>query len=223
MGWLTGLKEKIGVWPEGGADKNYQGNSWRKSEQRISWKILLLGILGLALFWGPSWFGQRDAEGLLQPIEPDASSKFSVNTISQEELTALQRYQNTLSIQLQEILSEVKGAGEVSVYVNLGSGPEYDFAHNLTTESRHTEEQDATGGQRVVNEVREDSQLVMTTGTQSGLNQPLIQKEMHPAVQGVLVVAAGAENSRVKAELTRAIQVILGIGSHQVVVLPRER
>ena len=81
MGWLTGLKEKIGVWPEGGADKNYQGNSWRKSEQRISWKIVLLGILGLALFWGPSWFGQRDAEGLLQPIEPDASSKFIVNTI----------------------------------------------------------------------------------------------------------------------------------------------
>ena len=42
-------------------------------------------------------------------------------------------------------------------------------------------------------------------------------------VQGVLIVAPGAENSQVKVELIRAAQVALGIGSHQVVVLAGER
>ena len=135
----------------------------------------------------------------------------------------LREYEEELSSRLAQVLTQVEGAGEVLLYVSLMSGPEYDYARNQWVESRITEEKDTGGGQRVIEEMREENQLVMAASTQGTRDEGLVQRELQAPVKGVLIVAEGAGNPRVKAELIRAAQVVLGVGSHQVLVLPKER
>ncbi|HHY36655.1 MAG TPA: hypothetical protein GX518_03085 [Firmicutes bacterium] len=223
MGFFSMVKGKLLF----GADKGEvdgENGSWGKPQRGISVKLVLLGIIGFFLFLTAGIWGRRGAELPLKPDTqiPEGGIKVNVPT-GEENLTELQLYEQVLSERLARILTEVQGAGEVAVYVSLAGGPEYDYAQNRSVEARTTEERDTGGGQRVIQETREDQQLVMVAGIQGTGNQGLVRKESHPPVQGVLVVAAGAGNSRVKAELLRAVQVALGIGSHKIVVLPKER
>lgn len=220
MSLLSLLKENL---PFAGSKEEMEGKNraWGRPQRGISLKVVVLGVMGLLLFLTASIWGRRGVEGPEAQL-PEAGIRVK-EPVAEGKLTVLQQYEEFLSSRLASILTEVQGAGEVAVYVSLASGPEYDYAQNRSVEARTTEERDTGGGQRVIQETREDNQLVMVAGSQGNGNQGLVHKELHPPVQGVLIVAEGAENSRVKAELTRAVQVALGIGSHQIVVLAKER
>jgi stage III sporulation protein AG len=223
MGLFSKVKENLLFGPNR-EELDTADSSWGRPQKGISAKLVVLGILGLMLFIAARIWG---GTGVDLPTKPEIhlpESAIKVNDpVPEGNLTGLQQYEEFLSAQLAEILTEVQGAGDVAVYVSLASGPEYDYAQNRSVESRTTEERDTGGGQRVIHETREDNQLVMAASIQGTRNEGLVRKELHPPVQGVLIVATGADNSQVKVQLIQAAQVALGIGSHQVVVLPKER
>ncbi|MDW7674947.1 MAG: hypothetical protein SCK28_10460 [Bacillota bacterium] len=126
-----------------------------------------------------------------------------------------------LESRLERILSEIQGAGKVSINLNLISGPTYEYATNVMTNSRVTEES-VNGGNRIINENNEEGSLVVTRGSNNS-ELPVIIRESKPQVQGVLVVAEGATDPRIKMELSRAVETVLGIGNHQVHVVPKGR
>lgn len=128
-----------------------------------------------------------------------------------------------LEVQLKGILEQVRGAGQVEVCVTLASGPMRDYAVNTKTLRRSIEERDQNGGTRLTTETNADDQLVMARATQVGGEGPVVIKESMPKIQGVLVVAEGAEDPLVRAQLVQAVQTLLGADAHQVQVLPRTR
>ncbi len=158
----------------------------------------------------------RDAETRVQMSEQvsEASSERP-----QEEWVQIEK---TLSSQLEEILGQIEGAGRVKVMVSLATGPLKEFEKNRQTDERQTEEQDASGGTRLVSEYSESGEVVFYRVSDGREERPVIQQVIKPEIEGVLVVASGADDSRVKLVLLRAVKTLLRIDSHQIEIVPGE-
>jgi stage III sporulation protein AG len=93
---------------------------------------------------------------------------------------------------------------------------------NTTTGKKTIQERDQSGGTRQTTEDSGSGQLVMNRNGAGG-EQPVVERELAPQVAGVLVVAEGAGDSRVRAKLFEATRVAMGIEPQKIVVLPMER
>ena len=92
---------------------------------------------------------------------------------------------------------------------------------NTVESTTITEEEDNNGGTRKINQT--DKNFQPSTYSDSEGSKPIILKEVEPEIKGVIIIAQGAEDVRVKMELMRAVQVALGIKPSQVEVFPMEQ
>ncbi len=123
---------------------------------------------------------------------------------------------------LEAILSRVAGVGRVKVFLTLEGGPEYRYAGTTDRSSKETREEDNAGGTREIVEETQRSQLVLPRSSQ-GQEEPVLIQEVYPRIKGVVVVAQGAQNPRVKESITRALQTALKLSPHKITVLPMEQ
>ncbi len=129
-------------------------------------------------------------------------------------------YSRKLERDLSSILGKIRGAGKVSVMVTLKSGAEIIPAKDEAISDKVTNEKDVSGGTRTINEKTTDDKVVFAAA-QGGNSKPLIIKEVNPEIKGVIVVAEGAKDSKVKLELSQAVQTVLDIPAHRVTVYER--
>lgn len=90
---------------------------------------------------------------------------------------------------LSEILSQIDGAGNVSVMISYESTMEKDIAYDGTNERAIT-----SGG------------------------DVLVRKELYPKVKGVIVIADGAANPGIKQSIKEAVTAVTGAGANRVCV-----
>jgi len=121
------------------------------------------------------------------------------------ESTAQKADESTLESRLSSILGKVEGAGDVSVMITYASSSEKSLAYDTVEETnRGTDSQDKLQKEAVVSD-----------------GNPVILKEDYPAIQGVIVVAQGAGDSKVQLNIINAVKTVLGIDSYQVTVLKK--
>ncbi len=179
--------------------------------------LLLLGLLGLLLLaWGNLFTAPADSQPSRRPSAGETPAA------SPEEAGDADQYALRLAEALTQTLSQVQGAGQVSVRVFPGSGPRYEYARKTTGDTRTTQETDRSGTSRVTSEQHEEGEVTVMRGEPGGKDQPVVVVTHLPEVQGVLVVASGAGDPVVRAELTRAVQTALNLPPHRVRVLARE-
>ena len=117
-------------------------------------------------------------------------------------VTSTEQYAASLEAKLEDLLSTVKGAGEVSVAITLENGFEYVYA---------TEES-----------VRETSSGTQTTTSVVLVNgEPVLTQEIFPTIKGVLVTASGADDISVKMSLMSAIGSAIEVSSENIIILAR--
>lgn len=135
--------------------------------------------------------------------------------------TEISRTEKVLEQRLEHILSQIAGAGKVEVSVFLATGTRYEYAINVSANKRVIDEKDQGGGVRLTTEDNLSDQYVLIRGNQAE-EKPVIIQENSPEIQGVLVVADGAKDARIKAQLLQAVQVALGLEPHRIQILARE-
>ena len=106
---------------------------------------------------------------------------------------------------LADILSQIDGAGEVSVMITYYSSTEKDIAYETKTASRGDK-----------SETSEDKKAVRTDG------EPMVVKEVYPQVKGVIVTAQGAGNTAVKAAISEAVSASLDVPVHRICIFKKE-
>ncbi|NLW06743.1 MAG: hypothetical protein GX039_01995 [Clostridia bacterium] len=199
---------------------NGKGAGWRFLPAKPPWYLwlavggLLLGSLlvslsnmGTASGGQP---GQLPAEAISQ-LEP------------RKHQTDLMATAGELEEQLRGILEQIAGSGKVAVRVSLEAGPLREYATNTRTTQRNVEERDQGGGTRITTDSSMDAELVMARNSQmSAEENPVTIRESRPVVQGVVVVAQGANNPLVRSRITQAVETLWGLAPHQVQVLPME-
>jgi stage III sporulation protein AG len=126
-------------------------------------------------------------------------SSGSGSAVPKGQMTA-ETFAGQLERKLSSVLSQVAGAGKVDVMITLEGGPTYEIAY--TTEERRT---NGPGGESVT--------LIKTPIliTKNGVSQPIILSETNPKILGVIVVAQGAGDMRVKMDLLRASEAVLKV------------
>lgn len=120
---------------------------------------------------------------------------------------------------LEGILEHIDGISKVRVFITYTSGKEGVYALSGDESSRSTLEQDREGGTRQIDETtRSQNQVILRDG--GGGEKALLLKEKMPEIKGVLVVAKGAEDSRLRLKVMRAVQSVLNLPLHRIAFLP---
>jgi stage III sporulation protein AG len=136
-----------------------------------------------------------------------------VRKSSESQLDEVTKLENRLT----EILSKIQDAGKVTVMITLKTGTEIVPAKDETVSDKTTNENDTEGGTRTINE-KNTSEQVVFMNDQGGASKPLVLKEINPEIKGVIIVAEGAKDPKVKLKLTEAVQTVLDVPAYRVSV-----
>ncbi len=131
-------------------------------------------------------------------------------------------YQDRLEQELTSMLTQLTGAGNTKVFLTLVSGPTREFAADTTESRQTTEEVDKQGGTRTTTSVQTDRRLV-TVRSQDGGEAPVVRVEHRPQVQGVMILADGADDAAIRYQIIKAVSTVLGIAEYRVTVLPKQK
>jgi stage III sporulation protein AG len=151
---------------------------------------------------------------ILTSLNTGSQPQAKTDSSSNQQTAAQSKTGTDLETQLEQILTQVQGAGQVQVMVTYESGPEIVPAVKTDTQNSST---DSTSGQNTTS-TTQNSEPVTVQGKDGTEPMVLLQKE--PVVLGVLVVAEGASNLEVRLRLMEAVQVALQIAPDRIEVLP---
>jgi stage III sporulation protein AG len=187
----------------------------RKKDFKYLPALIAILLIGIALII--PWQGNEDKQ-----VTTDFYEDETDRTLEHINTDGLNGIELNLEQRLKNILSQIKGVGEVEVTVLLASGPRFDYAVNVSTIEKQIDEKDQSGGIRTTTEITEDGQLVIVRSDRAGGEEPVVTQEYKPDIQGVLVVAQGADNPKIKANLLNAITTILDLETHKVDIQSKE-
>ncbi len=160
---------------------------WGKKCGRILRKyqyVLLVAAVGIALLL---WPGPKETAETTAGQGDEAADLFQVGQMEEK---------------LERALSEVEGAGEVTVVLTLRDGP------------RQVVAQDGSATEGESQTVRETSTVLASKG--SGAQEPVKLQEIGPVYQGALVVAQGGDSPQVRLALSEAVSALTGLGADKI-------
>lgn len=191
-----------------------------KEQGRRGIWLVILAALGVAILIFSALIGS--GQDTRRPAGQTPQQESNVNAAPEQARSEMTAEEEQLGSKLCEMLRRVEGAGRVEVSVRLSGTTRSEYAVNGTTGKKTTEEKDQGGGTRTTTEDTGSSQLVMNRNG-SGSEQPVVERQTAPQIAGVLVVADGAGDARVKAKLYEATRVAVGVEPQKILVLPMER
>lgn len=164
---------KIGAW------------SKRAAEALQKYKyVLLVALVGVVLLLWPSGGGEKAAQA---PPAAAAVDPFQTTTLERR---------------LEQALSQISGAGEVSVVLTLKETP------------RQVVAQDGSATEGGAQTSRELTTVLASGG--SGVQEPVLLQQLSPAYQGALVVAQGGSDPNVRLAISEAVSALTGLGADKI-------
>jgi stage III sporulation protein AG len=129
-------------------------------------------------------------------------------------------YEQQYESELKTALDDMLGVKDTKVVVNVDSTEQKVLETNKNTKNSTTEETDANGGKRKVQDSSTDEQMVIVrNGDQES---PVVVQTKKPEIRGVLVVAKGAEDIEIKKRIVDAVTRVLDVPSYRVAVMPEK-
>ena len=107
-------------------------------------------------------------------------------------------YIDYIENKLENVITKVKGVGDVEVVVTLEKGFEYVY---VTEEETRT----TSNGTTITT-----TSVVMVNG------QPVVKEEIYPVVKGIVVIAGGADDIAVKMNILSIIQTVIEVDNSQI-------
>lgn len=128
--------------------------------------------------------------------------------------SSLSQYTTELENKLSATLSQIEGAGSVSVMITLDGSSQLILAYETESKSNTTDNTTSSGTSTKTNNTTANSTPIIINS--NGQSTPLVLSEIMPDVKGVVVVCEGANNIRVKLNILEAVQALLGVSSSQI-------
>lgn len=164
--------------------------------------LVLAGLLMLVIVWPVSGTGEKEDSG-----ETD---------ISIAQFDEAGDYASIMEQRLEAILETVDGAGRVQVMITVRSTAEQvlekDESYSESRSTQNVNEDDSL----ISDSINRSESTVYSNGSSGG--SPYVVKEMQPEVEGILVVAEGADDETVVNEITYAVQALFDVPVHKIKV-----
>ena len=191
-------------------------------KQNLAWKIkvlfqqnmkrdrlmilLLVGILLIVIAVPVSDRNEKHTEGNL-------SNEYDMDF-------SLKQYSLYLEQKLEDLLSKIEGAGEVSVMITWKSSSEKIIEKDKESTNESLEETDSQGGSRTTKNITSsDRSIYKNSGEGSEEGEPYVTKEISPVVEGVIIIAQGGDHPVVVQNITEAVQALFDIDTHKIKVM----
>ena len=126
-------------------------------------------------------------------------------------------YTDLLEQQLEQLLSDVKGVGEVKVMMTVSGTVKKHVLQDGSHEREQVTEADSAGGSR--NSVSERSDGTTVFYDIEGGSTPYILSETYPEITGVVVIAKGSGTGTVDLDIMNAVQVLFDIPAHKIKIM----
>ncbi|MFY9114005.1 MAG: hypothetical protein WAO23_02035 [Dethiobacteria bacterium] len=180
-------------------------------KSKLNKGLIILLVVGIGILLLSSLFKTST-----ERRQPDPESR--ANEVM--GIPGLDRSGSEIEREIAGILNKIEGISNAAVFLTVESGPELIIADISEGSERKTTEEDSDGGSReIVENNRKDGYVILReTG---GGERPLVIYERKEQYRGVLVVASGVEDMRLKAQVIEALSSLLGLPHHRIVVLPR--
>lgn len=185
--------------------------------KKVIQNTVIIAIIGIILLIAGSVFFQGTAKKSEKVTPQPKNGTEALETLSQKEGETKDKLEKSL----ESILSQIKGAGKVSVMVTFYSGNESVPAYNTKNSTSDTQEKDKEGGTRSVKQSDKENNIIFEES--DGVKKPYITKEMLPKVKGVVIVADGAGDAEVKSSLANATEALFEVASHKIQVFERNK
>ncbi|MEG2512238.1 MAG: stage III sporulation protein AG [Acetivibrio sp.] len=182
-------------------------------------KIIILFLTGvfLLILSVPSFQKKENTleEGLSEkPGIKKIESSGDVNSIEET-------YTNRMEKRLTDTLEQAAEIGKVKVMITLkGSSEKVTLKEEPFTQENGSES-DGRGGTRVNSSLTHEDKAVLVSQS-SGESMPYVIKETLPEIQGIVVLAEGAGNSKLIGEIVEAVQVLFDVPIHKIKVMKME-
>lgn len=189
-------------------------------KQKNITNLIILLLLVIMFYLVVSYFTGVNNITKSEKTNLEKVSKEDMNSNSQKDSEVLS-YQEKQEKDLERILGKINGVGSVDVVINFQSSEVKVPAVDNSSQKSTTEETDSEGGTRV-NSQETDGDIIVMSNSSNG-SEPVILKTEKPEVLGVMVVAEGAEDSKIKYEITKAISSLYNISVDKVNVLAMKK
>lgn len=145
----------------------------------------------------------------------DTSNKSSAS-VTDIQYTSASQYVKELEARLENTLSKIQGAGQVSVVITISSSSELIIAKTIETNKKTD-----TSTQNGVTTKTENVEIIEKPIIIDGKNgdEPIVLLEVMPKISGIVVVAEGANDVNVKLNILKAIQALLTIPNGNIEIL----
>jgi len=131
--------------------------------------------------------------------------------IEAETTTGSASYEKELEERLDRIISSIKGVGEVEVFVMTETSVETIYAGN--------EEQKSSGEG---NNATTTQSVEIVFEKNGSISTPIVSLEIYPEITGVLIVAEGVNDEKLRLLVINAVSVALNIENSKIEVLSGE-
>ena len=189
-------------------------------KQKNITNLIILLLLVIMFYLVVSYFTGVNNITKSEKTNLEKASKEDMNSNSQKDSEVLS-YQEKQEKDLERILGKINGVGSVDVVINFQSSEVKVPAVDNSSQKSTTEETDSEGGTRVNSQETDGDKIVMSNSSNG--SEPVILKTEKPEVLGVMVVAEGAEDSKIKYEITKAISSLYNISIDKVNVLAMKK
>ncbi|MCC5909941.1 MAG: stage III sporulation protein AG [Clostridiaceae bacterium] len=193
-------------------------NKWKNGFKEILSKKYIANILVLLAVAVMALIVSNDF--LVKDSGSKNFSKDPLDDVLVQQVQQPKTEEEIVEYRLKKILENIRGAGEVEVMITFEMGSEIIPASNTTRSTDTTEENDSGGGTRVIES--ESITETVVVSNDPGENRPLVLKEIKPQINGVVVVAEGADDIEVKANLYNAVRTVLQVPGHRVQVYSKK-
>lgn len=187
--------------------------------------VLLVALFGLLILIVGNFFSkdQTQSQGF-QPEPENPPAEQEQETFLQKDKAGDQammaEVEKHYEKELGKLLERIKGVSEVDVMVNLESTEIKIYEKNTTTGKQITDETDKNGGERRIEDLTKDQQVVLTR--KGDQEVPLLVQTKKPKVSGVLIVANGVDHMEVKKWVLEAVSKGLDVPTHRISVMPKK-
>ena len=125
-----------------------------------------------------------------------------------------------LTTNLETILSNISGVGNVKVMITYSETSRTVPVYNEETSEENTEETDSEGGTRKVTQT--DTRKEVIYEEINGEKTLVTQSIINPEIKGAIITAQGASSAEIRTIITQAVEAATGLATHKIQVFQME-
>lgn len=184
--------------------------------------IIIVALFGAAIMLLSNMFFSKEDSKSLEVTANDSSSSQATEAVfgQKDGSSSTTEYEKIYKEEIKEAINSIAGVKDAIIYIHIDGSEKKIFEKDTTQSIQKTDEKDTQGGNRTVEETTSESKVVLVPNGEKQV--PLVVETKKPKITGVLVVAKGAENIKVKSMIIEAVTRALDVPSHRVSVQPKQ-